>query len=431
MGYLENLWNALDFGSLRDMVLRLVSVFLCLTVHETCHGLAALALGDPTAKRARRLSLNPLRHIDWFGLLMMVTVGFGWAKPVPVDPRYFRRPKQGMALTALAGPVSNFLLALVLLFAGLVSLVEGIGAATGGLSWALLASLFPTMGLAAGGLGLLLAGGVMTRRARRFGKYLACAHGQEAVSLKKLAEAADVSPRKVENDLEIMIEKGLWGENAYLDLGSDMLFRSPEAAEAFFGKKQQEQEVQEPPQAEQGYSGVLRDIRRANDRIADPVLSQKIDRLEEVSGKIFDYVKAHPEKLPQIRKFMSYYLPTTLKLLRSYDELSRQGVSGQNITGTMEKVEGMMATIVLAFEKQLDSLFGDQAMDISTDITVLDNMMAREGLTGGDAVHQAAQENPVADPQPELDIRNAGDAQTQPPQAEDSVDAGNGITLEL
>ena len=111
MGYLENLWNALDFGSLRDMVLRLVSVFLCLTVHETCHGLAALALGDPTAKRARRLSLNPLRHIDWFGLLMMITVGFGWAKPVPVDPRYFRRPKQGMALTALAGPAANLILA--------------------------------------------------------------------------------------------------------------------------------------------------------------------------------------------------------------------------------------------------------------------------------------------------------------------------------
>ena len=116
---------------------------------------------------------------------------------------------------------------------------------------------------------------------------------------------------------------------------------------------------------------------------------------------------------------------------KAIDDMSRQGVQGENITGTMEKVEGMMATIVLAFEKQLDSLFGDQAMDISTDITVLDNMMAREGLTGGDAVHQAAQENPVADPQPELDIRNAGDAQTQPPQAEDSVDAGNGITLEL
>ena len=105
----------MDFGSLRDMVLRLVSVFLCLTVHETCHGLAAYALGDPTAKAQHRLSLNPLHHIDWFGLAMMLVAGFGWAKPVPVNPNYFRKPKQGMALTALAGPVSNFLLALLLL----------------------------------------------------------------------------------------------------------------------------------------------------------------------------------------------------------------------------------------------------------------------------------------------------------------------------
>ncbi|NLU24986.1 MAG: site-2 protease family protein [Clostridiales bacterium] len=116
LNYLQELWNALDFGTLRDLLVRLVSVFLCLTIHETCHGLAAYALGDPTAKRMHRLSLNPLRHIDWFGLLMMVVAGFGWAKPVPVDSRYFKKPKQGMALTALAGPVSNLLLALLLLF---------------------------------------------------------------------------------------------------------------------------------------------------------------------------------------------------------------------------------------------------------------------------------------------------------------------------
>ena len=115
MHYLSNLWAALDFGSLLDMVLRLVAVLLCLTVHETCHGLAAYALGDPTARRAHRLSLNPLRHIDWFGLLMMFAAGIGWAKPVPVNPNYFKKPKQGMALTALAGPVSNFLLALLVL----------------------------------------------------------------------------------------------------------------------------------------------------------------------------------------------------------------------------------------------------------------------------------------------------------------------------
>lgn len=115
MHYLSNLWAALDFGSLWDMLLRLAAVLLCLTVHETCHGLAAWALGDPTARRMHRISLNPLRHIDWFGLLMMVVAGFGWAKPVPVNPNYFKRPKQGMALTALAGPVSNLLLALLLL----------------------------------------------------------------------------------------------------------------------------------------------------------------------------------------------------------------------------------------------------------------------------------------------------------------------------
>lgn len=114
--YIQNLIEQMDFSSLGEAALRVAAVFLCLTVHETCHGLAALALGDPTAKSMHRLSLNPLRHIDWFGLAMMFFLGFGWAKPVPVDPRYFKRPKQGMAVTALAGPVSNLLLAAVLLF---------------------------------------------------------------------------------------------------------------------------------------------------------------------------------------------------------------------------------------------------------------------------------------------------------------------------
>ena len=114
--YLQELFRELDMVSLLDAVLRVAAVLLCLTVHETCHGLAAYALGDPTAKSMHRLSLNPLHHIDWFGLFMMFAAGFGWAKPVPVDPRYFKKPKEGMALTALAGPVSNFLLALLLMF---------------------------------------------------------------------------------------------------------------------------------------------------------------------------------------------------------------------------------------------------------------------------------------------------------------------------
>ena len=100
-----------------------------------------------------------------------------------------------------------------------------------------------------------------------------------------------------------------------------------------------------------------------------------------MSQKIFDEVKRDPGKLPQIRKFMDYYLPTTLKLLNAYDRMSGAGVSGENIDTTLAKVEGMMRTIVAAFEKQLDSLYGAEALDISTDITVLENMMAQEGLT--------------------------------------------------
>ena len=111
MGTLSDLWNSLDFSAILSALMRLIAVFLCLTVHETCHGLAALALGDPTAKSMHRLSLNPLHHIDWVGLACMLVLGFGWAKPVPVDMRYFKHPKTGMAVTALAGPVSNLLLA--------------------------------------------------------------------------------------------------------------------------------------------------------------------------------------------------------------------------------------------------------------------------------------------------------------------------------
>ncbi len=110
-----------DWNGLFSLLGRILGVLLCLTVHETCHGLAALALGDPTAKRMRRLSFNPLHHIDWLGLASMVICGFGWAKPVPVDMRYFKNPRSGMALTALAGPVSNLLLALLLMLGASVT----------------------------------------------------------------------------------------------------------------------------------------------------------------------------------------------------------------------------------------------------------------------------------------------------------------------
>ncbi len=131
----------------------------------------------------------------------------------------------------------------------------------------------------------------------------------------------------------------------------------------------------------------IAEMKRLNDAIKDEKISADIDRLEDLSAKIFAQVRANPDKLPQIRKFMNYYLPTTLKLLNAYDRMGAQGVSGENIGGTMQRVESMMGTIVTAFEKQLDVLFGSEAMDISADITVLENMMKREGLSDEGALH--------------------------------------------
>lgn len=126
--------NGVDWQGMGTMFLRIAAILLCLVVHEVCHGLAAYRLGDPTAKMSNRLSLNPLHHLDIFGLIMMVTVGFGWAKPVPVDPRYFRNPKQGMAITALAGPLSNFVLAFIAAFgANALAAAMTIHGQTGGL----------------------------------------------------------------------------------------------------------------------------------------------------------------------------------------------------------------------------------------------------------------------------------------------------------
>ena len=124
------------------------------------------------------------------------------------------------------------------------------------------------------------------------------------------------------------------------------------------------------------------EMRRLNDNIADPKISAQIDRMEDLTQKIIAHVVDHPQKLPQIRKFLNYYLPTTLKLLNAYDRMDAAGVSGANIDGTMGKIETMMDTVVQAFERQLDALFGDEALDISTDITVMENMLAREGIGG-------------------------------------------------
>ncbi len=125
----------------------------------------------------------------------------------------------------------------------------------------------------------------------------------------------------------------------------------------------------------------LAELARLNTGIEDPRITAQIERLESDTRMIVKHVVEKPEKLPQIRKFMNYYLPTTIKLLNAYDRMDDTGISGSNIDTTKEKVERMMETIVVAFDRQLDALFGDEALDISTDITVMENLLKQEGLS--------------------------------------------------
>ena len=110
---IQDIWGGFDFTYILSILLSVVPSLLCITFHELSHGFVAYKLGDDTAKRAGRLTLNPIRHIDPMGLLMMAVFHFGWAKPVPINMYRFKDPKKGMAITALAGPVSNLILAFV------------------------------------------------------------------------------------------------------------------------------------------------------------------------------------------------------------------------------------------------------------------------------------------------------------------------------
>ena len=116
MNTIQSIWDGLDWSYLTEIALSVIPALICITLHELSHGFVAYKLGDTTAKDAGRLTLNPIKHLDIMGILMMVIFHFGWAKPVPVNMYRFENPKKGMAITALAGPAMNVLITIVFLF---------------------------------------------------------------------------------------------------------------------------------------------------------------------------------------------------------------------------------------------------------------------------------------------------------------------------
>ncbi len=125
----------------------------------------------------------------------------------------------------------------------------------------------------------------------------------------------------------------------------------------------------------------IAEMRRLDDAIEDEKVSAQIVHLEDVTAKIVDFVVQHPNKKNQVKRFFNYYLPTAIKLLNSYDRMDDTGISGENIDATKEQVEAMMDKALEAFDKQLDSLYGDEALDVASDIKVMESLLAQEGLT--------------------------------------------------
>ena len=242
-----------------------------------------------------------------------------------------------------------------------------------------LEDLLSALAMMVGGGAMLGSGLAMNRSMKRYAQYLAVMGDRPAMSVEELARVTGFSQRRVTKDLQAMISKGFFGGKAYLNRELGYFFRSSQADEDWQRRQEEAEEAAAPPkEAEEGYSGILRNIRRANDRIADPVLSAKIDRLEEVTAKIFQAVEADPKKRSSIDTFLNYYLPTTQKLLDSYAEFEATGVEGANLGQAKDRIEKTMDSIVAGFEHQLDELYKMDAMNVDSDIRVMETMLRRD-----------------------------------------------------
>ena len=249
--------------------------------------------------------------------------------------------------------------------------------------------------------GLLVGSHFLKRRDIRLARIKAIIGNRQSINLSKLAAASDVSIKKVRSDLQKLIDKGEFGDQAYIDLGTNNFMRTPQAepddpaqfdytklyGNTFKKKNKNEQtaqQTQDTPSEEgsnDNFSVIIKEIRRLNSEIKDKEVSSKIDEIEIHTKNIFDYITYHPEATPQIRTFMNYYLPTTLKLLESYSSIEKVGVAGENMKKSKKNIEQILDMLVAGFKQQYDQLFKKESIDISSDISVLETMLAKDGLS--------------------------------------------------
>ena len=285
-------------------------------------------------------------------------------KKAKKTPSWMRKLRGGKLMTAIGG-ICSFIFSL-----GLVAVLAEEGP---------VAAWFSVLGFLCASLYMTGKGISQTRLSRRQRLYMGVIGQRKSIFLTDLAGAAGVSVKRATRDIQDMLAEGIL-PMGYIDMASGRLvlteegYQPPEA-------QPQAQEAEE--KTEDDDNALLRQIKEINDAIPGEEMSRKIDRIGEITGKILDYQRRNPAKAPELRQFLNYYLPTTLRLLKTYAQLDAQGVDGENINASKQRIEGMMDKVVEGFEKQLDQLFQTDAMDIATDVEVLERMLEKDGLGSG------------------------------------------------
>ena len=265
--------------------------------------------------------------------------------------------------------------------------------------------------------GITAAGGVLLgkgckqlTRLSRLKKYKLTLGEHTYCNFKQLAQSVGKSVKFVKKDIKQMIQKG-WFLEGHVDQQETCLITSDETYRQYVitqkeledrqqqekkrlqeeerREKEKEQQAQTSPQVRQVLekgNEFLEKIHRSNEAIPGEEISRKISRMELIVQRIFLRAEQHPEVIPDLNRLMDYYLPMTVKLLDAYEEMDSQPVQGENITSSKKEIEETIDTLNTAFEKILDSIFEDAAMDLSSDISVLNTVLAQEGLTEDELV---------------------------------------------
>ena len=241
-------------------------------------------------------------------------------------------------------------------------------------------SLLSTLCIALGGGSLVLSGMMGRRKEAKFRRCITVSGTQGVVDIKKLAKTLGIDLAEADKQLTEMVDRGYYGEKAYIDHERCLLVIDVEDMRDVYRKEDEARAAAEKEKMTE-YERYVERIRQADVDIEDEVMSEKIRRMQELTASIFAEVQAHPEKKPMIDRFMTYYLPTTLKLLESYARIEKQGVTGENMAKAKKDIEGIADTLVAGYEKQLDKLYKAEAVDIAGDVSVIESMLRRDGLS--------------------------------------------------